>query len=61
MPTDSEILDWLQKWHTLHYSVEILYVVDGYECALMNDGNAVDTYRGKDVREAIAKAMKDFA
>lgn len=60
MPSDAEILDWLQRNHTLHYSVELLYVVDGYECTLTNDGNPVDSYRGDTVREAIAKAMSNY-
>lgn len=58
MKTDAEILDWLEKWHTLHYTVEALYVVDGYEASIYHDGNLVEgPCRGMTLREAYSVLM----
>lgn len=38
---DAAILEWLQRWHTLHYRVEMLYVVDGYEVTITYDDTPV--------------------
>lgn len=58
--TDSERLDWYQAQHTLHKSLEVLYVVDGYELSLMaEDGETVlATYKGESLRGAIDQAMR---
>lgn len=58
--TDSERLDWYQAQHTLHKSLEVLYVVDGYELSVMaEDGErVVATYRGETLRDAIDQAIR---
>lgn len=38
---DTAILEWLERWHTLHYRVEMLYVVDGYEVTITYDDTPV--------------------
>jgi hypothetical protein len=59
MATDTERLDWLQKNHTLHRSVEILYVVIGYEVRLLVDDLVVHgEFEGEDLRHALDNAMK---
>ena len=58
--TDKERLDWLEANHTLHKSVEILYVVDGYEVTIVDeDGYTVlsPNFHGQNLREAIDKAI----
>lgn len=58
--TDAQRLDWLEKFHTLHTSVEILYVVDGYEVTVMNEDGIHELsprYHGADLRSAIDAAM----
>lgn len=57
--TDSERLDWFEAQHTLHKSLEVLYVVDGYELSLIaEDGDVVlATFKGETLREAIDQAM----
>jgi hypothetical protein len=59
-PTDGEILDWLERQHTLHRQVEILYVVDGYELTINHDGEPIRDlcWRGETLREACIEAMK---
>lgn len=53
---DSAILDWLEKWYTLHHTVEALYVVDGYEVSIMHDGNLkFGPFKGETLREAYSK------
>lgn len=32
---------WVESWTTLHWQVEVLYVVDGYQATLEKDGNTV--------------------
>lgn len=57
---DAARLDWLERMHTLHKSVDILYVVDGYEVALMHDSGRQlsEMYHGESLREAIDKIME---
>jgi hypothetical protein len=57
--TDAEMLDWLERHHTLHRSVEILYVVDGYEVMLMQDGNEGACFHGTTLRAALDNAMRN--
>lgn len=52
--SDTEILDWLEKNHTLHYAVEVLYVVEGYQATGTRDGNVERQAFGKTYREALA-------
>jgi hypothetical protein len=59
MPTDTEILDWIENFHSLHYSLEFCYVVDGYETEMLRDGNHVATAHGKTLRESIVKVMTE--
>jgi len=57
---DKARLDWLEKHHTLHTQVEILYVVDGYEVTLMHEDGINELsphFRGDDLRAAIDAAM----
>jgi hypothetical protein len=59
--TDKDRLDWLEANHTLHKTVEILYVVDGYEVTLMHEDGVTELstrFHGSDLREAIDKAIK---
>lgn len=35
------LLEWVASWTTLHWQVQVLYVVDGYETTLERDGNIV--------------------
>ena len=59
MRTDSEMLDWLEDNHSLHRSVDILYVVDGYEVSVTHDSTPLHvTVRGDNLRDAISKAME---
>ena len=58
--TDAERIDWLQEKHTLHKSVQFLYVVDGYETHVMADSSDVPlaVYAGRSLRESIDAAMR---
>lgn len=54
-------IDWLQRMHTLHRSVEMLYVVDGYQVTVCWDGDPISTgYHGETLAAAIDKAMAEF-
>ena len=60
--TDAERLDWLERNHTLHQSVEIIYVVDGYEVQIVDeDGftNLSPAFHGADLRSAIDSAIAE--
>lgn len=59
--TDTERLDWLERKHTLHDSVAILYVVDGYEVQVStNDGDTIlHEVHGETLRDAIDRAMEE--
>jgi hypothetical protein len=55
---DAARLDWIEAQHTLHRSVELLYVVDGYEVEYLYDGNSISKpHRGDSLRAAIDAAM----
>jgi FtsZ-binding cell division protein ZapB len=56
---DEERLNWLEAQHTLHKSVEFLYVVDGYDCILMYDSNPKQEFHGDTLRAAIDAAAKE--
>jgi hypothetical protein len=52
---------WLQNMHTLHRTVEMLYVVDGYQVTLCWDGTPISPdYHGETLALAIDKAMAEF-
>ncbi len=56
----SKHLDWLEQMHTLHYSVEILYVVTGYRITQLYDGNETGCVaEGETLEEAIDTAIND--
>jgi hypothetical protein len=55
---DAERLDWYEQQHTLHGSLELLYVVDGYELSQMaedGDTRVLQVY-GESLRAAIDAA-----
>lgn len=55
--SDEERLNWLEAMHSLHQSVEILYVVDGYEIQVTHDGNPEGKpVHGQTLRHAIDAA-----
>lgn len=57
---DAKRLDWLERMHTLHQSVEILYVVDGYEVIVMHEDGITklsETVHGDSLRTAIDAAL----
>lgn len=56
--TDAERLDWLERVHTLHRTIEILYVVDGYKLTYCHDYSPLMSFEGETVRECIDKAMR---
>lgn len=62
MATDADIVDWLQRQHTLHRQVSMLYVVDGYDVAIEHDGEPLPgrTWHGRTLREALTAAMADW-
>lgn len=54
-----DAIKWLEDNHTLHTSVEILYVVDGYEVTVMHENGVTPlskTYRGDTLLSAIDRA-----
>lgn len=53
--------EWLQRMHTLHRAVEMLYVVDGYQVTICWDGDPISPdYHGETLELAIDKAMAEF-
>ena len=50
-------LDWMERMNTLHVTVEIIYVVDGYEVTIDRESSR-EEYRGDTLREALDNAMK---
>jgi hypothetical protein len=57
-PVEIEQIAWLQKAHTLHRQVSMLYVVDGYEVTVTLDENPIsEAFHGETLREAISNAM----
>jgi hypothetical protein len=61
LTAEAKRLDWLERNHTLHNSVAIVYVVDGYEVQFStHDGNnLVAETHGETLREAIDKCMEE--
>jgi hypothetical protein len=61
LTAEAKRLDWLERNHTLHNSVAILYVVDGYEVQFStHDGNnLVAETHGETLRDAIDKCMEE--
>ena len=54
-----DAIKWLEDNHTLHTSVEILYVVDGYEVTVMHEDGVTPiskTYHGDTLLSAIDRA-----
>ena len=54
-----DAIKWLEDNHTLHTSVEILYVVDGYEVTVMHEDGVTPiskTYHGDTLLTAIDRA-----
>ena len=57
-PVEVDQIAWLQKAHTLHRQVSMLYVVDGYEVTVTYDEHPIsEVFHGETLREAISKAM----
>jgi hypothetical protein len=55
--TADQIIEWLERMHTLHFAVEALYAVDGYEVSITCDGNPLWTFRAETLKQAYAAAM----
>lgn len=55
-------MDWLEDKHTLHKSVEITYVVDGYDVEMLEQDGArrVGLFHGATLVEAIQNAAKVY-
>ena len=53
-----DLIDWLELFRTLHFSVEIAYEVDKYTVYTLRDRNPIEAYRGSTVREALTKAAQ---
>lgn len=52
------VLLWLESWTTLHWQVDVQYVVDGYHCTLERDGNEMyGPFKGDTYIEAVQAAM----
>lgn len=62
LPSDTQILDWFERQHTLHRAVEVTYVVDGYSVEITYDGTPLPgkAWHGETVRQACAAAMKEW-
>jgi hypothetical protein len=59
--TDADILNWLERSHTLHYSVVALYVVDGYEVTIEHDCDPCSgPWHGETLRDAYTEAMSHW-
>lgn len=57
--TDAEILDWLERQHTLHRAVHAYYAVGCYVVEITHDDYPIKgaKWEGKDLREAYSVAM----
>lgn len=55
-----QALDWLEDKHTLHKSVEITYVVDGYIVEMIDSKGVQDKFHGTTLLEAINKAAEKY-
>lgn len=51
-------IGWLESMNTLHGTVEILYVVSGYQLTYTYHDRTIATMEGETLSEAIDKAMK---
>lgn len=59
MMTSARALGWIEENSTLHRSVDILYVVDGVEVSILQDGEPTgQKWHGKTLLDAIAKAAE---
>ncbi|MFW4982496.1 hypothetical protein ACOAOB_25775 [Pseudomonas aeruginosa] len=57
--TDAEMLDYLQRHHTLHKKVDFLYVVDGYEAVVTWDDEPMSpVFKGSTLRDALEEMMQ---
>lgn len=57
--TDTEMLDYLERHHTLHKKIDFLYVVDGYEAVVTSDDEPISpTYKGSSLRNALNELMQ---
>lgn len=60
--TDADIIEWLERNHTLHRAVEALYVVDGYQVTITHDDHQIaGPWRGETLREAYVRAMGEWS
>lgn len=56
--TDTELLDSLERFHTLHYDVTFTYIVTGFLATFQRDGNSpLIEVEGKTVRDALRKIV----
>jgi hypothetical protein len=57
-PTEGEVIDWIERNHTLHRKVEALYVVDGYEVTITHDDERIaGPWHGETLLDAYRLAM----
>lgn len=55
--TPEQVLQWIEDHTTLHMTVALLYVVDGYELTLQYDGSPVFApFHGETVADAVEAA-----
>jgi hypothetical protein len=56
--TDADRLGFIERWTTLHYGVEIIYIVDGYSLEILHDENlAFGPFYGEAFKAAIDAAI----
>lgn len=55
---DTERLDWWERQHTLHRSLELTYVVDEFLLQELKDGQVMSEYSCSNIRACIDAAMK---
>ena len=58
LPSDTQIVDWLESMHNLHTDVVASYLVDRYNVELRYDDEVVYDFDGDTLREAYAQAMQ---
>jgi hypothetical protein len=57
--TSAQLIDFLERHHTLHKKIEITYVVTGYETTLTYDERPISlTYHGETLRAALIKMVE---
>jgi hypothetical protein len=57
--TDAQVVEFIEKHHTLHTKIDMLYVVDGYEVTLLRDEREIsETFKGDTLRDALCKMME---